>query len=196
MPEVDGFQATALIREEETQSGGHIPIVAMTAYAMKGDEEQCLAAGMDRYVSKPIDPKELFNALESVVPKLQDSAEENAGEAGAGEVVNPAELLNRVGGDTQLLKELVELFLRESPPMMEGIRKALRVQDSKSLEKAAHNLKGSVGNFAAKEAYEAALRLERLGRAQALDDAEEAFRDLERKIERLKLVLITREVEV
>jgi HPt (histidine-containing phosphotransfer) domain-containing protein len=168
----------------------------MTAYAMKGDEERCLAAGMDRYVSKPIDPNELFNTLESVVPKLQDSAEENAGEPGAGEVVNQAELLSRVGGDTQLLKQLVELFLRESPPMMEGIRKALKEQDSGALEKAAHTLKGSVGNFAAKEACEAALKLERLGRAQALDGAEEAFRDLERKIERLKLVLTTREVEV
>jgi CheY-like chemotaxis protein len=69
MPNMDGFQATAAIREREQKTGGHIPIVAMTAHALKGDEERCIAAGMDAYVSKPIRTTELFATIESVVQR-------------------------------------------------------------------------------------------------------------------------------
>jgi two-component system sensor histidine kinase/response regulator len=67
MPELDGFQATAVIREKERASGLHIPIVAMTAHAMKGDKERCLAAGMDGYISKPIRAESLINVIEAIV---------------------------------------------------------------------------------------------------------------------------------
>src|SRR5262249_28568524 len=67
MPEMDGFEATAAIREREKQTGGHIPIIAMTAHALKGDEERCLAAGMDRYIAKPIRPTRLFNTMERLL---------------------------------------------------------------------------------------------------------------------------------
>ena len=66
MPEMDGFEATALIREKEKKTGGHIPIIAMTAHAMKGDRERCLDAGMDEYVSKPIRPQAVVDAIEAV----------------------------------------------------------------------------------------------------------------------------------
>ncbi len=68
MPKMDGFETTTLIRQKERQKGGHIPIIAMTAHAMEGDREHCIAAGMDEYVSKPIDIKELFAAIENVAP--------------------------------------------------------------------------------------------------------------------------------
>ena len=68
MPEVDGFQATAAIREREKTTGKHLRIIAMTAHAMKGDREKCLAAGMDGYISKPIQPKEMVDAIEEQAP--------------------------------------------------------------------------------------------------------------------------------
>ena len=64
MPEMDGFECTAIIREGEQRTHGHLPIIAMTAHAMKGDEARCLAAGMDGYLSKPIQPEELFDVIE------------------------------------------------------------------------------------------------------------------------------------
>jgi len=77
MPEMDGFEATAAIREKERTTGGHMPIIAMTALTMKGDRERCLAAGMDDYVLKPIQAKELFSALENVTSAL--SSGKNSG---------------------------------------------------------------------------------------------------------------------
>jgi two-component system, sensor histidine kinase and response regulator len=73
MPEMDGFEATAAIRDKEKHSGSHLPVVAMTAHAMAGDRERCLAAGMDDYITKPIRPDELFSLLTRYVPK--DSTE-------------------------------------------------------------------------------------------------------------------------
>jgi two-component system, sensor histidine kinase and response regulator len=67
MPGMDGFEATAAIREKEQRFGGHIPIVAMTAHALKGDQERCVAVGMDGYVSKPIRTAELFSAIEGLL---------------------------------------------------------------------------------------------------------------------------------
>ncbi len=68
MPEIDGLEATAAIREEEKSTGSHLPVIALTAHAMKGDEDRCLAAGVDAYVSKPIQPEQLFAAIESLLP--------------------------------------------------------------------------------------------------------------------------------
>src|SRR5262249_1577972 len=83
MPEMDGLEAAAAVRAREKVTGGHVPIVAMTAYAMKGDRERCLEAGMDDYVSKPIEPNELWRALEKVVPS-GDGESEAPAEASAG----------------------------------------------------------------------------------------------------------------
>src|SRR5207247_3061554 len=107
MPEMNGFQTTAAIREKERQSGIHIPIVAMTAHAMKGDRERCLDAGMDSYVAKPVQAAELQATIEALVPAANGNAEavrtaseaEN-GEATAGSgVIDHAALLDRVDGD-------------------------------------------------------------------------------------------------
>jgi two-component system, sensor histidine kinase and response regulator len=82
MPEMDGFEATGALREKERSTGGHIPIIAMTAHAMKGDEERCLAAGMDAYISKPIRRNELFAAMEKLFGKGEagEASDEAEGE--------------------------------------------------------------------------------------------------------------------
>jgi CheY-like chemotaxis protein len=196
MPEMDGLQATALIREKEKAGGGHIPIIAMTAHAMKGDRELALARGMDGYLSKPIDPVELFTTIESLNFAAPGMAEGKPAAPHAGQVIDEAELMNRVGGDAELLAELIDLFLQECPRLINLMQKALEEQNAKELEKTAHSLKGMVGNFSAKDCFEAALELERLGRSGELANAQVAFQDLEKKIKNLESLLAARRKQI
>ena len=189
MPEMDGLEATTVIRAQEKETGQHVPIIAMTAYAMKGDRERCLAAGMDHYICKPIRAQELFAAVEGVhgAPvNTRQASRENGSEPG---VLDEEAALDRAGGDRELLQDLVELYLREAPRLLQDVQKAVARSDPAQLKIAAHSLKGAVDNFAAKDAFAAALRLEILGRNGNLAGAEEAFAILEREMDRLKLAL-------
>ena len=149
MPEMDGFEATRAVRDLEKTTGEHIPIVAMTAYAMKGDKEKCLEVGMDGYVSKPINAQELFDTIESLLgtPNVEHHAGNNVEK-----VVDRSQVLERVGGDKELLAEVVGLFLEDCPKLFEQMSAAIRRGDAEELQKVAHTLKGSVGNFSAKSA--------------------------------------------
>ena len=199
MPGMGGFEATAVIREREKALGRRTPIVAMTAHAMEGDRQLCLDAGMDDYIPKPVRPKELFEVIERLVPRGGREPKEENGRVSKGVkegdgAARPLELdrdaiLSRVDNDLELLKEIADLFLETCPGMMAEIEKALAEKDAKALERAAHALKGSVSNFFAREAVEAALRLETMGRNGDLEGGEEAFRDLEEKIAGLKPAL-------
>ena len=191
MPEMDGLEATALIRENEKETGRHLPIIAMTARAMKGDRERCLAAGMDGYVSKPIHPEELFAAVEALIPASTDFSTGMTTRRHSEDSFDSSAALARVQGDTALLGEMAELFLKNCPKLLAEIRQAIERQDTRALERAAHTLKGSVGNFAARAAYEAALRLETMARQGDLSQAESAFRALEQELERLTPTLAT-----
>src|SRR5262249_38190803 len=172
MPEMDGLEATAAVRERERRKGGHLPIVAVTAHAMKGDAERCLAAGMDAYVPKPLQPRELFATIESLVGR-GTGAGKAAGGGGAAPAPSPAtpgplvvaepRLLERVGGDRKALRSLVRVFLADAPRQRDRIRRALAKGDARGVQAAAHALKGAVSNFAAPTATDAALRLQKLG---------------------------------
>ena len=187
MPEMDGLQATGYIRNREKESGAHIPIVAMTAHAMKGDRERCLEGGMDGYISKPITPAGLARAIEEAVPALTREAAALNTEA-QGEKMDE-ELLARFGGDAGLLRELAELFIQSCPKMLEDIRDAVQKRDAKALERAAHSLKGCVGNFFSHGARETAQRLELLGKSGDLSGAEELARILEEQVAEFNRVL-------
>jgi len=188
MPEVDGFQATAMIREREKVSGKHIPIIAMTAYAMTGDRERCLAAGMDAYVSKPIRRLDLFETIQALVldvPSIPSVPPEETPK----EVLDEAQLMSRVDNDPQLLRDLVGLFLEDCPRLLDEIRVALGKKDAKAAERGAQALGGSAANLAAKLASEAAFKLERLAQAHDWAYAESGLQELEGQIERLKPAL-------
>ena len=191
MPDMDGFQATALIREKEKASGKHIPIVAMTAYAMKGDRERCLAAGMDGYVPKPIRHQDLFETIQTLVLDVPNVPAPAPPEEAPVEVLDEALLVSRVDRDPQLLRDLVDLFLEESPRLVEEIRGALDRKDAKAVGRGAHSLKGCTSNLAAKVASESALKLERLAHAGELARAESVLSELESQLVRLKPALLS-----
>jgi CheY-like chemotaxis protein len=170
MPEMDGFAATAAIREMEKKTGEHVPIIAMTAYAMKGDRERCLAAGMDAYIAKPI----RADRLEVLVESLGTAGEARSSEPKAGPETaefdfQPA--LTRLKGDQQLLKEQMQFFLDDAPALVADVRSNVERQDSQALEFAAHRLKGLASSLDAHLVVEQADQLEQLGRGGNLDQA-------------------------
>jgi len=196
MPVMGGIEATTSIREKEKGTGGHIPIVALTARAMKGDRERCIEAGMDGYVSKPIESNELFRTIYSLVP-------ESAGEFGAlvdqepgeekwshgEEVLDRAALLSIVDGDMDFLESFTADFLLDCKRLFGDIADSLRAADSLRLREAAHALKGAVGSARASAAFEAAAFVERLAMAGDLQEAPEAVESLKVELERLEQAL-------
>jgi PAS domain S-box-containing protein len=178
MPEIDGFEATSAIRRGEQATGRHLPIIAMTAHAMKGDRERCLKAGMDGYVSKPIQAAELFEIIERTVPAPVEPPPLNWDKA-----------LESVAGDRELLRELASIFLATYPQWMSKLREALAGRDSAGLRRLAHTLKGSVAQFRADEVGRAAGRLETMGDKGDLAGAAEALTVLEGEMRRLQPVL-------
>ncbi len=184
MPEMGGLEATAAMRARERGRGGRVPIVAMTAHAMKGDRERCLAAGMDEYLTKPLDSKRLCLLVEEVA----------AGRAPARDEAMPDlsdQVLARVGGDRELLAEISRLFVDDAPRHLAQIRLALEARDGESLRRAAHGLKGAAANFDADGVVNAARALEEIGRTAQFDEHEAAWRALTIETDRLIAVLRT-----
>ncbi len=194
MPGMDGIEATAAIREKERPSGLHVPIIALTAHAMKGDRERCLAAGMDGYLAKPIHEKDLLEVIENVLGRLAPCA--SAVKRPTSEkALDHAAALERVGGDKKLLGELARLFRGECTKLLAAVHEAVTRRDTRALERAAHTLKSSVGNFAALATYKAVERLEIMAREGNLEQAEEASAALVMEVDRLEGELTALEKE-
>ena len=196
MPEMGGLEATTAIRTVEESSNTHVPIVAMTAHAMKGDRERCLEAGMDAYISKPIKPQELYEVIESAVLDVVEAEPGMLGEARLTPAFDRDGALARVDGDFELFKEVVALFVEDGPRLLSQIRASIQHRDGEGLERAAHQLKSTVGNFDAYEAFEAALRLEAMGSASDFTFSEEACGDLEKRVGQLETALVALSQEV
>ncbi|MBI5251033.1 MAG: response regulator [Desulfomonile tiedjei] len=196
MPEMDGLQATKILRDREKKTGGHFPVIAMTAYAMKGDKERCLESGMDGYISKPITAQELYETIEHVMGSLEKDSRQLPIPAKVAQVLDKTVILDRVGGDVDLLGEIISLFLEDSPRLLAEIREAFQHRKPALMEKAAHTLKGSVSNFAAESAVQAALRVEGIGRSSDLTEAPQAIMHLEREMERVREELVALSQEI
>ena len=190
MPEMDGFEATRLIRARERDTGGHMPIVAMTAHAMKGDRERCLEVGMDGYISKPLNPSELFEAVESLGGPAAEAATTPArSTVDEAPAFDRSAALGRVGGDIAQLRAVIELYFEESPVWLTQIRDGVAKGDAASVRHAAHSLKSAVGIFGSKEACRLAQQLETMGHDQNLAGADEVMLQLERAIDELRPAL-------
>jgi len=193
MPEVGGLEATKLIRENEMSSGQHIPIIAMTAAAMKGDKEKCLDAGMDDYLSKPIKSEQLSAMLERFCQTNQQATQGDIPPDSSAETVprpkaNDLDLFDletfvetyQCPPDT--VKKLCEVFLVECQSSLETIREGLENQDVTSLKRAAHKLKGEASTITSKRLAAAALHLEEVTLDTSLDNVPDAIKLLEAEI--------------
>jgi PAS domain S-box-containing protein len=195
MPGLDGLQATARIRDKERGSGYRIPIVAMTAQAAESDRLRCIESGMDAYVTKPVHVPELMKMIESVVlggnsMNANSTSEEGSSVEAQLQQLDESLALSRVGGDVDLLKEVVELFLDDYPSTFEKIKAAVASRNATALEHHAHSLKGSVSTFGANRAFEAAFSLEKQGRSGDLSSAPEGLVQLEQALEALRPELV------
>jgi signal transduction histidine kinase/DNA-binding response OmpR family regulator len=177
MPEIGGLTATRKIRDNEMQTGNHIPIIAMTAHAMKGDKERCLEAGMDAYISKPVTSQRIAETIAevfqveaqaqviSISPPLPDALP----------IWDRSKALERVDGDEPLLRELVEIFLRESPKQIASLQQAIETADLEEIQKIAHTLNGELGYLGMADAAQKAKDLEHLGHERTLQLAADLF---------------------
>jgi CheY-like chemotaxis protein len=185
MPEMDGFEATVAIRRQNQQDGMHTPIIAVTAHAMKGDRERCLAAGMDDYVTKPIRPDILKKVLEQWLPPIPAPSASTPALPPSEAPFNLQAALDRVEGDRELLSEMATLFLTEYPRFVQQLHQAIAENDAATVNYAAHTLKGSVGNFVDEETAATAFVLEKMGREGELTQAPVALAQLESALARL-----------
>ena len=188
MPEMDGIEATRRIRTEESKSGAHIPIVAITAHAMKGDRERCLEAGMDGYISKPINKAALLTVIGDAMRLRIDKEGHREQSVGAGQAsgtglrLDTRTLLERLGGDEGLFHEVIDIFLEEAPKSVERLRAALEAGDGGGTERIAHSMKGELGYLGVEEVSQQARELEECGRIGDLERARPIFPSFELNI--------------
>jgi CheY-like chemotaxis protein/HPt (histidine-containing phosphotransfer) domain-containing protein len=186
MPDMNGFEATAELRRHEAPSGRITPIIALTAHAMAGDEQRCLEAGMDAYLSKPLRPARLFELIQTLT-----SSPAEAGAPAAPPSPPPAptmnrdELMDRVEGDRDLLRELYEQYRHEYPQVTAEARDSLAKGDAEALARAAHALKGMLASLASPGGTAAADALERLAHGGDLSNATAVLHGLEEELARL-----------
>jgi signal transduction histidine kinase/ligand-binding sensor domain-containing protein/DNA-binding response OmpR family regulator len=185
MPELDGLEACRMLRESEKGTGRHMPVIAMTAHAMKGDRERCLESGMDGYVSKPVQVDELLRAIEMVTPAAPATSGGRT-EGGAPSPIDAA--MARMDGDAALLRELGALFLEDGPRLLEEIRRAVAAGDAEIVQRVAHTLKGTLGTLGGPDAPAAARALESLARDGRTAEFGGAFTSLETEMTGLEHV--------
>jgi CheY-like chemotaxis protein len=179
MPELDGFAVIRKIREREKTTGGHLPVIALTALSSKRDRERCLEAGMDDYLVKPVRAAEFYAMIERVA-RQSDRSDGPGPMAGS---LDASTLLAACGEDAELLAEMVQLFRQEAPALLAQVEAALRAADAEQLGKSAHKLRGLVSTFSATAAQAAAvLEDPHMG----LDgEAEKAYQTLSRAVQNL-----------
>ncbi|WP_182865552.1 response regulator [Rhodopirellula sp. JC639] len=176
MPEMDGLEATRKIREAEKEQGGHVPIIALTAHALTGDQEKCLDAGMDGYVSKPLRIKELREAISRFF--VDDSSKDLSCDEGGADLDVPASseptdwsaALGLCAGDQALLVDILGAFLEETPRLMDELEQALVDVDCQGAKRTAHTLKGALRALGLESMGELAFQIEQQASDGSLSD--------------------------
>ena len=185
MPEMDGFEATAAMREIERETGRHTPIVAMTAHAMVGDRQRCLDAGMDEYISKPIRVPALVSAIGGVKVSRSQVEPNQDYTSSSSFLVDWSAALETVGGDRKLLHDLINIFNDESGKMINDIEHAVEMKDAKELRRTAHAIKGALRHLGAESVAETAVELEKLGEKGVFEGSKSHIERLREQVEQL-----------
>jgi CheY-like chemotaxis protein len=185
MPEMDGFEATRRIRVFEGEIGRSTPIIAMTAHAMKGDRERCLAAGMDDYVSKPLRPAELFRTVESLAGAAAEKESPPKVEPPPESPLDRQKLLASFGNDEDLLREVIEVFQGEYPELLAAVEAALAGRDREQLRQATHKLKGAIAPFSRQGAYPIGCQIEKTALTAEWDELDTQVAEFKSHLARL-----------
>jgi len=185
MPEMNGFEATAAIRNLPDKAMRELPIVALTANAMMGDREECLKAGMDAYVTKPVRVKELYAAIAKIIPQSNQMEITESDPHFDLPILDHEDLISKVGQDLDFIRMIVSFFREDCPNHVTSIREAIAAKDTNQLCKSAHSLKGSAGNIGGYRASAAARELEVLARQGRMIECSRAFLSLENSLEDL-----------
>jgi two-component system sensor histidine kinase/response regulator len=189
MPGMDGFETTAILRQQESSTGRHQPVIAMTALAMNGDRERCMAVGMDGYISKPIRPQELDEALDRYLASKEEAMTLTDQAFDRTKSIDVGPLLERIDDDRALLLELVEIFRREYPGSFQIAQRAIDTKSPDDLQRVGHALKGALGNLSATGASSLAAELESMGRSLDLTDAQSTLNRLVYEVGNVMLAL-------
>ncbi|MBW2193655.1 MAG: response regulator, partial [Deltaproteobacteria bacterium] len=190
MPEMDGLEAATAIREAEKKTDGYVPIIALTAHAMKGDRERCIEAGMDEYISKPISPEALHKAIQTLVSEEPREASEKDKKVDVVSSMNMEALLSAFEHDWNFFKEIVDMFISDYPSMMTNIQEAIALADGEKLHRAAHSIKGMLRNFQAEAAAQIAMDLEKMGQDGTFEDAARTYKTLDAELNKLESALL------
>ena len=189
MPEMDGLTATSTIREKEKGMNKHIPIIAMTAHAMKGDRERCIAAGMDDYIQKPVQPKELIKIIEHFLYKEEKASDykPDVSEKKGNEIYAREAFLKRIEGDKKFEKEIIGMVLKDIPDNIEELSKSIDKGDISHVAHMAHTIKGLAANIHANLLKEATYDFEYLCKNGEINM--ELFENIKKRFEELKIYL-------
>ncbi len=193
MPEMDGYEATKLIRNQEQANGTepHLPIIALTANTMEGDREQCLAAGMDDFLSKPFGQEQLREVLQRWLSnRSQRFAESDpveaalqAGDSASSDLLDEAALSNiralQRPGKPDILQKIVDHYLNTAPQLLQQVREAIEQRDAAALRMAAHTLKSSSANLGARTLAAHCQELETMAEEEALESAAQLLSEIE-----------------
>lgn len=180
MPELGGLEATELIRAEEARTGGHLPIIALTAHALQDDKDRCLAAGMDDYLSKPFTGQQLLEKLEAVLSPARPAS---AGQ-GRSRSTAAAEFIALLGSEETLLA-VGAAFLEHANPTLQKLRQAVADRDA-AAARLAHTLRGSTSILGAEAAVSILRQIEEAARQERWAEADQAVVNLEREMEELQ----------
>ena len=188
MPEMDGFEATRIIREKEKDSDRHIPIIAITADAMSDDKERCIKAGMDDYISKPVYQEKIIEAIKKIVFNKEEGTVNIP--VPDQSIFDMAALMKRLDIDEKLVREIMDVYLNDTPIQLSRLKEYFKISDFLSIERCAHSIKGASANFCVGTINKTAQDIELAAKQGNLEMIKTLIDNVEDQFEELKRMLI------